>query len=225
MGISPTDWYWSGTPGVYGSARGALVSSPTADTAYQEWLTIVDGKPTRNPTVWPSDTTGAQTTAALDAVLIAVGLPPTGLTMANLQSTLVAAASATAAAVTAKIYTDPSHQAAGQNAGMIVAATGGAPTSSSPFFAAFNNYAAAWGLAPTAFASLIEVLMNQSMALSSALNALEAASTAATTAAQLATALSTFETAIGAVVTAINAAGTPFPMTAPPAITIKDVNA
>jgi hypothetical protein len=161
-----------------------------------------------------------------NGVLVAPSTPtPPTPTQASLQAALVAAASTAAAAITAQIYTDPAHQAAGQNAGVIVAMSGGAPTSSSPFFAAFNAYAAAWGLAPAAFATLIEVLMNQSMALSSALNGLEAASAAATTAAQLATALATFEPAIGAVVTAINSAGTPFPMTAPPAISIPGIDA
>jgi hypothetical protein len=170
-------------------------------------------------THWDSSLGTQPTQAQISAALVA---PPS---QAQLQASLFSAAIAATVAVTVQIFTDPAHAAAGQNAGVIVAMAGGAPTSSSPFFAAFNAYAAAWGLTPAAFAALIEVLMNQSMGLSSALNALEAASTAATTSAQLATALSTFETAIGAVVTAINAAGTPFPMTAPPAISIKGINA
>jgi hypothetical protein len=177
----------------------------------------------------PSYSGGVLTTnptlAALISPIIAVSGWDTTEAFAQLQASLIAAASSAAAAVTAQIFTDPAHAAAGQNAGVIVAQAGGAPTSSSPFFSAFNAYAAAWGLAPTAFAALIETLMNQSMALSSALNALEAASAAATTAAQLATAITTFETAIGAVVTAINAAGTPFPMTPPTAIVIQGINA
>lgn len=217
---NPANWFWIGQPTgqssviIYSSAANAVVTS-------------TGGAPA---TAWPSDATGEVTVAALDEVLISAipPQPPTGLiapSLASLQAALVAAASAACAAVTGQIYTDPSHQAAGQNAGVIVAAAGGAPVSSSPFFAAFNTYAAAWGLAPAAFATLIEVLMNESMVLSSALNALEAASAAATSGAQLATALATFETAINAVVVAINAAGTPFPMTAPAAIAIKGINA
>jgi hypothetical protein len=224
---NPENWFWIGqpvgqsTPVIYSSASGALVQSSNA--AYVAFL--AEGNVA---TPWPKDATGAVTIDALDAVLVAAGLPPTGLmppTQAQLQASLVSAASAAAAAVTGQIYTDPAHQAAGQNAGVIVAMAGGAPPSSSPFFAAFNSYAAAWGLAPAAFATLIEALMNESMMLSISLNALEAASAAATTAAQLATALATFETAINAVVTAINAAGTPFPMTAPAAISIRGINA
>jgi hypothetical protein len=162
----------------------------------------------------------------VNGVLIAPAAPvPPTPTQAQLQASLVTEASAACANITGQIYTDPAHEAAGQNAGVMAALAGGAPTSSSPFFAAFNAYAAAWGLAPAAFATLVVVLMNQSLALSTALNALEAASEAATTAAQLATALSTFEPAIGAVVSAINAAGTPFPMTAPAAISIQGINA
>jgi hypothetical protein len=217
INYNPTNWYWQVTGvGIYGSARGGLVSSPTTDAAYLAFQAISG----------PGAISAS--TAALDAVLIAAGQPPSGLTtptQAAATASLLTAASAAAAAVTAQIYTDPAHQAAGQNAGVIVAQAGGAPASASPFFASFNTYAAAWGLTPAAFATLIEVLMNQSMALSSALNALQAASTAATSLPQLATALSTFETAIGAVVVAINAAGTPFPMTAPPAISIKGINA
>jgi hypothetical protein len=175
--------------------------------------------------VWvPVGSSGAQVGWAYNGAFSAPSSPPAP-PQASLQAALVAAASAASAAVTAQIFTDPAHAAAGQNAGVIVAAAGGAPTSSSPFFSAFNAYAAAWGLAPAAFAALISVLMNQSMLLSVDLNALEAASASATTAAQLATALSAFETAIGAVVTAINAAGTPFPMTAPAAIKIAGINA
>jgi trimeric autotransporter adhesin len=217
MIYTPSNWYWQVTGvGIYGSARGGLVSAPTSDAAYLAFAAI------NGP--------GAivASAAALDEILTAAGLPVSGLTppaVASLQTALVAAASTAAAAVTAQIYTDPAHQAAGQNAGVIVTMSGGAPTSSSPFFSAFNAYAAAWGLAPAAFATLIEVLINQSLALSGALNALEAASSAATTAAQLATALSTFETALNAIVAAINAAGTPFPMTAPAAISIVGINA
>ncbi|MGO9430400.1 hypothetical protein [Rhodoblastus sp.] len=72
---SSSDNYWSGAPGIYGSARGALVSAPASDVAYQAWLTSHF-----QPTPWPKDATGAVTTAALDAVLIAAGLAPTGLT-------------------------------------------------------------------------------------------------------------------------------------------------
>jgi len=176
--------------------------------------------------IWvPVGSSGAQVGWTYTSGVFSAPSAPPAPAQASLQASLVAAASSACSTVTAQIYTDPAHQAAGQNAGMIVVMSGGAPTSSSPFFAAFNAYAAAWGLAPAAFATLIEVLMNQSMALSAALNALEAASAAATTAVQLATALSTFETAIGAVVTAINVAGTPFPMTAPAAISIKGINA
>jgi hypothetical protein len=226
---SPADWFWIGQPVgqssviIYSSAAGAVV--PPTNAAYEAFLAGGNAA-----TPWPRDATGAVTTAALDAVLTAAfpPQPPTGLTtptQASLQASLVAAATAAAASVTAQVYTDPSHQAAGQNAGLIVVMAGGAPTSSSPFFSAFNSYAAAWGLTPAAFATLIETLVNESMALSSALNTLEAATSSATTAAQLATALSAFETAVNAVVTAINAAGTPFPMTPPPAISIPGINA
>jgi hypothetical protein len=228
MSYNPANWYWAGQPVgqssviIYSSSQNAVVTADNA--AYVAFLAV----PGNSATPWPKDETGKITVAALDAELVRVGLPPTILTQsnqANLQATVIVAASAACAAVTAQIYTDPAHQAAGQNAGMIVAQAGGAPASSSPFFAAFNSYAAAWGLAPADFATLIEVLMNQSMMLSTALNTAAAASAAATTASQLATALSTFETAIGEVVTTINAAGTPFPMTAPPAILIKGINA
>lgn len=69
----PSDWYWSGGPGVYGSARGGVVSNPSTDSAYLAWLTG------GNPTVWPRDNGGSQTAAALDAVLTGAGLPASGL--------------------------------------------------------------------------------------------------------------------------------------------------
>jgi hypothetical protein len=216
MIYNPSDWYWQVTGvGIYGSARQGLVTNPTTDAAYLAFTALNGPGPIM------------ATTAALDAVLIAAGLPPSGLTtpaFISLQAALTTATSAACAAITSQVYTDPAHQAAGQNAAMIVTMSGGAPTSASPFFAAFNTYAAAFGLAPAAFATLITTLTNQSLALSSALNALQAATAAATTAAQLATALATFETAIASVVTTINAAGMPFPLTAPAAIVIPGIN-
>ncbi len=70
------NWYWRGNLGVYGSARGSLVADPVTDEALRAWTH--DGS--RNPTSWPKDESGIQTTAALDAVLAAFGLPLTGLT-------------------------------------------------------------------------------------------------------------------------------------------------
>jgi hypothetical protein len=224
MLITAKSNYWLGTPTgysspiLYSSISGALV--PLTDAGYTAWLAAGNA-----PTPWPRELSGAVTTNALDAVLTAAGVSPTGLTFSVLQSATVAAASVAAAAVTAQIFTDPAHQAAAQNAAMIVATSGGAPASSSPFYAQFNSYAAAWGMTPANFSTLITVMTNQSLALSGALNALSAASTAATTPTQLATALATFETAIGNVVTALNAAGGPVTIIAPAAISIKGVNA
>jgi hypothetical protein len=70
---NPARWYWLGTPGLYSSAAGALIS--TSDSGYMAWL---EGGNVASP--WPIDATGAETLAALDAVLIAAGLPPTELT-------------------------------------------------------------------------------------------------------------------------------------------------
>lgn len=85
MIYNPANWYWSGTPGIYGSARGGLVTAPTTDAAYLAWR----AGGSIAPTTWPQDESGAVTVAALDAVLIAAGLPPTGLastTKAQLQA-------------------------------------------------------------------------------------------------------------------------------------------
>jgi hypothetical protein len=221
MPFNIVDWYWSDGTRLYGSSRNALVATPASDDQFQNWVIATDRG---GPGSWPMSN-GAPDDGALAQVLITAGIVPPFASLAQLQALLIAAASAACAAVTKQIYTDPAHQAAGQNAGVIVAMAGGAPTSSSPSFAAFNTYAAAWGLTPAAFATLVEALTNQSLALSSALNALEGASAAATTADQLATALSTFEAALESVVTAINAAGTPFPMTVPAAISIVGINA
>jgi hypothetical protein len=70
---NPANWFWVGqpvgqsSPIIYSSAAGAIVSSTNGNPA----------------TSWPKDETGAITTATLDAVLIAAGLPPTGLTPAT----------------------------------------------------------------------------------------------------------------------------------------------
>lgn len=69
------DWYWSGVPGVYGSARGGMVPSPATDADYLAWQAS-----RKSTTPWPTDSTGAATPASLDAVLALAGLPVTGLT-------------------------------------------------------------------------------------------------------------------------------------------------
>ena len=88
MSYEPSNWYWSGTPGVYGSARGGLVANPSTNTVYQAWLSAGNA-----PTPWPIDTTGAVTAAALDVVLESVGLPATSLA-APTQALLAAYANA-----------------------------------------------------------------------------------------------------------------------------------
>jgi hypothetical protein len=85
-------WYWAGTLGIYSSADGALITEP--NTTYDAW------KVGNAATAWPHDATGAVTTAALDVVLIAAGLPATGLT-APTQAQLLAAANAKAASLMA----------------------------------------------------------------------------------------------------------------------------
>jgi hypothetical protein len=71
-------WYWVGqpvgqsSPIIYSSAAGAVV--PSNNSTYVAWLAS-GGVATR----WPWDDTGAVTTEALDDVLTAAGLPPTGL--------------------------------------------------------------------------------------------------------------------------------------------------
>ena len=67
-----SNWYWLGSPGLYSSSAGALI--PASNSAYVAWL--AGGN---SATPWPKDSTGAVTAAALDAVLTANGLPPTGL--------------------------------------------------------------------------------------------------------------------------------------------------
>jgi hypothetical protein len=69
INYNPADWYWQVTGvGIYGSARAGLVSNPTTDAAYLAFEAI------NGP---GSIAAGA---LALDAVLIAAGLPASGLT-------------------------------------------------------------------------------------------------------------------------------------------------
>jgi hypothetical protein len=64
---NPTNWYWEGPQGVFSSAQGKIV--PTDDAAYEAWR--AGGAA---PTPWPKDALGAQTAAALDAVLAPYGV-------------------------------------------------------------------------------------------------------------------------------------------------------
>lgn len=69
ISYNPQDWYWQVTGvGIYGSARAALVSTPTTDAAYLAFEAI------NGPGSIAADT------ASLDEVLVAAGLPASGLT-------------------------------------------------------------------------------------------------------------------------------------------------
>lgn len=61
------------SPIIYSSASKAIV--PPTDPGYVAFTATGI-----TPQFWPRDATGAVTTAALDAVLVAAGMPPTGLT-------------------------------------------------------------------------------------------------------------------------------------------------
>ena len=104
---SPKDAYWLGQPSsqptviLYGSARCGLVAEPATDTAYQAWL-----EQGFAAWPWPKDESGKVTAAALDGILEAYGLPPTGLvlpTLAQLQT--YAGAKAAALLATMRAYT------------------------------------------------------------------------------------------------------------------------
>lgn len=70
------DTYWIGTLGVFGSARNCLVTSPETDEAYHAWQDANHGS---QGTPWPVNSSGEQTSEALDELLAHYGLPPTGL--------------------------------------------------------------------------------------------------------------------------------------------------
>jgi hypothetical protein len=74
---NPANWYWAGEPDgrsapiIYSATQGKVVAA--TDAAYEAWAA------TNAPTPWPKDATGVVTAAALDEVLVAAGLPATGL--------------------------------------------------------------------------------------------------------------------------------------------------
>ncbi|MBB5765716.1 hypothetical protein ABEV34_11850 [Methylorubrum rhodesianum] len=64
---TPFDWYWHAEDGrLFGSKAGKVIAE--GDASFVAW-SDAGGV----PTVWPRDATGAQTQAALDAVLAAAG--------------------------------------------------------------------------------------------------------------------------------------------------------
>jgi len=75
---NPADWFWAGEPDsrtseiIYSSSAGKVV--PADDAVYVAWSDAGN-----SATPWPKDATGAVTSAALDDILIAAGLPATGL--------------------------------------------------------------------------------------------------------------------------------------------------
>jgi hypothetical protein len=65
---TPFDWYWRAADGrLFSSARCALVTD--LDASYRAWS---DGG--YEPTVWPKDVAGMQTSVALQEVLSPYGL-------------------------------------------------------------------------------------------------------------------------------------------------------
>lgn len=83
MSYNPLNWYWKNSAGaVYSSAENATVAQ--TDAGFEAFLTAGN-----TPTVWPSDTTGAQTNAALYEVLQPYGLG-SALAPAPTQAELVA---------------------------------------------------------------------------------------------------------------------------------------
>jgi hypothetical protein len=168
--------------------------------------------------VWNVPNVTAPTSAQIAAALAAPE------PQANLASELMAAAQAACNGITTQIVPDPTHQNAYVNAAAIVGPSATVPTVN-PAASSFAAMAAAFGIAPQAFATLVSNVAAISMSLSSTLATLETAAAAATTAAQLATALTAFETALAALVTQINGSGLTITITAPAAINIAGINA
>ena len=79
---TPSNWYWTGPLGIFSSASNTIVD--IADTNYCEWIATGN-----MATPWPKDIgTREQTAAALDEVLIAAGLPMSGLVVAGKEQLL-----------------------------------------------------------------------------------------------------------------------------------------
>lgn len=214
MAYNPVNWYWSGSPGVYGSARAALVSDPSTDTDYLTAIFLGNWGP------WPRDQDGNQTADALDAVLMSAGLPPTGLgSVTALATQLCDAASAVSDNIISQIVPAGTDAAMLYNAAMWVSGAGGIAPTVGAYATEFGLLATSYGKSADDFATAIVAGQVQSSVLGRAKRVLFASATAATTAGQLTTALGTFETARGNVVTALNSA-LPTTITNPPAISI-----
>ncbi|MBB4199048.1 hypothetical protein CCR94_16265 [Rhodoblastus sphagnicola] len=231
MRYTPPAWFWSGqpvgetSPVIYSSAKGALVAATDAN-----YLAFVAARGGVAP-AWPVDETGAATFAALDAVLIAAGLPATGLaapTLPQMRAAVIAAAGAACAAIVTQITPDANHTTAYANAASILNSNAGDAPTADPLKTAFANLAAAFGASSASvFAARVLGVQKASLDLLAAQTALTASANAATAAqgasGSLASALAAFETALGAVAAELNAAGAT--ISTPAAITIAGVNA
>ena len=193
------DWYWSGPLGVWGSARGALVSSPNTDSAYQNWL-IANG----TASVWPYDESGNQTFAALDDVLVQYGLS-TGHVIGNLRVLALNAVTAICAAVTDAVYTDNTDIASYASIASIIIANGGTVPSSGPYSAMVTAFATQIGQTNEQLATMLNAFINGAGELQTARLSFATSITVATTGAQISSYLNTFMTAVDGVVNAINA--------------------
>lgn len=197
-----SDWYWIDSKGiVYGSARGGIVATPLTDTAYQAFISLGNVA-----TPDPSDDFSAGSSANLDAVLIAAGLGPTGLSVAANRSAIIATAGVACGEIVAAVYAGPTQQAAFSNAAMMVSVNAGAAPSGGAAGTAFSALASIYGVSPSAFAALVSAMQLASLTLETALATLTFAAVAAASNAELATALTTFETSIGSIITSLNSA-------------------
>jgi len=227
MAYRAYDWYWVDAHGaIYGSTRGGLVSAPNTDAAYQAFL-AAGGFATPDP----SDDFASGVSANLDSVLMAAGLPASGFSLATNKASVITAASVACSTIVAAVFAGPTQQAAFSNAGMMVAANGGAAPSTGAAGTAFTALASTYGMSQAAFAVLVSAMQLASLTLENALATLVFAATAAASNEALAAAISAFETSVGGVVTAVNsaitAANSPalVAVEAPATISIKGVNA
>lgn len=157
-------------------------------------------------------------------------VPPTA-TLQDLVGYLITAATTVSNLIVADVYPDPTQQIAWNNSANLIMANNGVAPTTGPFATMIANQAAQ--LFPNAkdqptqltdFANMMVTMITAAGTNQQLLAALTKSATAAASSTDLNTALTVFEGGISNLMTAINGV-LPVQLAAPPAITIKGINA
>ena len=158
-----------------------------------------------------------------DGKLVAPPVPPPSVE--DIAAQILGSATHVCGIITQQVVPDETHRTAYTNAATIVWGNGGKAPTAEPAKTIFSAQAAALGLKPETFASVVQAVSLVSLELATLLSTLRGSTSAAETYDQLKDALAAFETGLVDLVTKLNGAGLTITVAAPEAILIEGFNA